>query len=150
MYKCRYCPGSFTGSEASLGAGASTGDEVQWFDDEYDYGDYEDATTYICALHDNEEDGGSDTNGEDDIVTTAQAIVNPTITVTAEYERQRFDYPGTATSNLQQSELLSLKLLQIVDEFNLPRAAYQRIVGFMNNVITKVENQYGTSLILGR
>ena len=119
----------------------------------YDDGDYydcdvmdDDPVQFICTLADPDKD-------EDNIIDSPQINNEETSGVTNNINSCNnntsgliFDPNITEEHHMGLSEEFSLELLKIIDEFVIPRAAHERLVKLINNIVTASKSQFGTNI----
>ncbi|KAI8140243.1 hypothetical protein BJV82DRAFT_231697 [Fennellomyces sp. T-0311] len=101
-----------------------------YHDDGYDFDiDDEDPTSFICPTDENQDSTLSQLES-----TSPQSAAGNTSLADGTERKEVF--VGTENPHLSTSELLSLDLLKVIEDFNIPRSAYERLVKFVNWVIT--------------
>ncbi|KAI7854356.1 hypothetical protein BDC45DRAFT_535384 [Circinella umbellata] len=101
--------------------------------DEYDDGDDENPTQYI-----NTNENYLDSN---DSEIGAETYVHSLLRRTTD-DAKYIDMKNIGGSKLSSSELLSLKLMQIINRFHLSDACYEALVAWANDVITVVSGDH--------
>ncbi|KAI8146296.1 hypothetical protein BJV82DRAFT_601288 [Fennellomyces sp. T-0311] len=97
--------------------------------DDYDFGtDYDDPARYICAFDDGQEDPTVRTSDNENQTSAAIDLGNGA-------ERKEV-YVYGEVPRLSSSELLSLDLLKIIEDFNITRAAYEQLVKYINSAMS--------------
>ncbi|KAI8137933.1 hypothetical protein BJV82DRAFT_325486 [Fennellomyces sp. T-0311] len=109
------------------------------FNDNFDYADYvedlDDPLTFICPSEDDSDETGSTYENISAPLSDTTNAPEPT-GEDALKKITRKVFTAHRVPQLTSSELLSLELLNIVEEFNFPKEAHERLVVFANNAIT--------------
>ncbi|KAI7846650.1 hypothetical protein BDC45DRAFT_542683, partial [Circinella umbellata] len=101
--------------------------------DHYDYGDDENPTQYINTNENYLDPNNSEIGAETDV----QSLLRRTSD-----DAKYIDMKNIGGGKLSSSELLSLKLMQIINRFHLSDACYEALVAWANDVITVVSGDH--------
>ncbi|KAI8136953.1 hypothetical protein BJV82DRAFT_584112 [Fennellomyces sp. T-0311] len=107
-------------------------DTLQSFESDFFDEDFNDPTEFICPLGDESEEAANDRGSPS---ATLNDITNSSKSIESTKPSHKV-FTATSIPHLTSSSLLSLELLSIIEQFNLPKEAHERLVAFANDLVT--------------